>query len=76
MYARLEEAGHTLTRFTEELSFRMPTPEEARGLYLGTGVPVVDLIRVAYAGDEPVEVFLSVLAGDKHVFQYGFDAVD
>jgi GntR family transcriptional regulator len=76
VYARLEEAGHKLTRFTEELAFRMPTPEEARGLHLGTGVPVVDLIRVAYAGDEPVEVFVSVLAGDKHVFQYEFDAVD
>jgi GntR family transcriptional regulator len=76
VYARLEEAGHKLTRFTEELAFRMPTPEEARGLHLGAGVPVVDLVRVAYAGDEPVEVFLSVLAGDKHVFQYEFDAVD
>jgi GntR family transcriptional regulator len=76
VYARLEEAGHKLTRFTEELAFRMPTPEEARGLDLGPGVPVVDLIRVAYAGDEPVEVFVSVVAGDKHVFQYEFDAVD
>jgi len=76
VYARLEEAGHTLTRFTEELAARMPTPEEARGLQLGAGVPVVDLVRVAYSGQEPVEVFVSVLAGDRHVFQYEFDAID
>jgi UTRA domain len=31
VYARLEDAGHKLTRFTVELAFRMPTPEEARG---------------------------------------------
>ena len=76
VYARIEEAGHTLTRFTEELAFRMPTPEESHSLHLGAGVPVVDLVRVAYAGDTPVEVFVSVLAGDKHVFQYEFDAVE
>lgn len=74
VYARLEELGHQLTRFREELSFRMPTPDEARGLQLGAGVPVVDLIRTAYAGDTPVEVFVSVAAGDKHIFQYDFPA--
>ena len=30
IYARLEEQGHTLDRFTEEVTARMPTPEEAR----------------------------------------------
>ncbi|MQB02354.1 MAG: UTRA domain-containing protein, partial [Actinobacteria bacterium] len=74
VYARIEDAGHTLTRFTEELSFRMPTPDEARALHLGSGVPVIDLIRIAYAGDHPVEVFTAVMAGDKHIFQYEFPA--
>lgn len=74
VYARLEDEGHTLTRFTEELSFRMPTPDEARGLRLNTGVPVVDLTRVAYSNDQPVEVFTAVMAGDKHTFVYEFPA--
>ena len=30
IYARLEEQGHTLARFTEDVTARMPTPEEAR----------------------------------------------
>lgn len=76
VYARLEEHGHTLTRIVEELAFRMPTPEEARGLHLGSGVPVIDLTRTAYADDQPVEVFIAVMAGDKHTFIYEFAAPD
>lgn len=74
VYARLEEQGHRLTRFTEEMSFRMPTPSEVRSLDLSGGVPVVDLVRVAYSGEQPVEVLVSVLAGDKHVFSYEIPA--
>lgn len=74
VYARLEEQGHRLTRFTEDLSFRMPTPSEVRSLDLAGGVPVVDLVRVAYSDEQPVEVFVSVLAGDQHVFRYEIPA--
>ena len=48
IYARLEEQGHTLERFTEEVAARMPTPEEARVLALPPGVPVFRLVRTAY----------------------------
>ena len=41
IYARLEDAGHILARFTEEVGARMPTPEERRALQLATGVPVL-----------------------------------
>ena len=44
IYARLEEAGHTLGRFTEEVSARMPTPREARVLAMLPGVPVFRLV--------------------------------
>ena len=74
VYARLEERGHRLTRFHEELSFRMPTPSEVRALALDSGVPVVDLLRVAYAGEQPVELFMSVMAGDRHIFVYDIPA--
>jgi GntR family transcriptional regulator len=70
-YARIEETlGRRLTRFTEELTFRMPTPSETHRLRLGPGIPVVNLIRVAYAGDRPVECFVGVMAGDKHRLEY------
>jgi GntR family transcriptional regulator len=74
VYARIEEQGLRLTRYEEELKARMPTPDEIRSLHLPSGTPVLDLIRVAYAGDRPVEVLVSVVAADKHVFHYVFPA--
>jgi transposase len=70
VYARIEEQGLQLTRYEEELKARMPTPDETRSLNLASGTPVLDLIRVAYAGDRAVEVLVSVVAADKHVFHY------
>lgn len=69
-YARIEEAGHALTHFDEQLVFRMPDPTERWQLRLGPGVPVIDHTRVAWSGERPVECFLSVLAGDKYEFEY------
>lgn len=73
-HARLEELGHRLTHFVERLSVRMPYPREVRALRLEQGVPVVDLHQTAYAGDRPVECFVSVIAGDRYVFTYRIDA--
>ena len=74
-YARVEETGRRLTRFREELMARAATQREVRALRLPSGVPVVHLVRVAYdASGAAVEVFDSVVAADKHVFVYEFDA--
>jgi GntR family transcriptional regulator len=74
-YARLEERGHQLASFREELQARMPSEDEKRALMLQPGVPVVSLIRTAIdGGGRAVEVFDSVVAADKHVFQYDFSA--
>jgi GntR family transcriptional regulator len=63
IYARLEELGHTLERFTEDVSARMPTPEETRLLKLPPGVPVFRLVRTAYDVDgRPVKVCDTVMA--------------
>lgn len=74
-YARVEEAGHRLGRFREELAARAPQEREVRALDLASGEPVVSLRRVAFddAGT-PVEVFESVVAADRHVFVYEFSA--
>lgn len=74
LYARIEEQGHTLTHFDEELVFRMPRPYESSRLRLGPGVPVIQQTRVAYAGERPVECFRAVLAGDLHEFEYRINA--
>jgi GntR family transcriptional regulator len=63
IYARLEEAGHTLDRFTEEVAARMPTPEEARVLALPPGVPVFRLVRTAHDRDVPAQPVQGIALG-------------
>lgn len=75
IYARLEEQGHTLERFSEEVSVRMPTPDEARQLILPPGVPVFRLIRTAYTVDgRAVEVCDTLISGDAYVLAYELPA--
>jgi GntR family transcriptional regulator len=75
IYARIEELGHRLARFTEDVAARMPTPDEARLLRLGPGVPVFQLIRTAYdTGGEAVEVCDTVMAADRYVLSYELPA--
>lgn len=73
-YQRIEENGHHLTRFTERLTFRMPAQGEKHALQLDDGVPVIDFVRVAYAGEHPVEAFFAVMAGDRNRFEYVIEA--
>jgi GntR family transcriptional regulator len=75
IYARLEEQGHTLARFTEDVSARMPTPQEARLLNLSPGVPVFRLVRTAYDMDgRAVEVCDTVMAADAYQLSYELPA--
>lgn len=75
IYARLEDAGHRLARFTEEVSARMPTPEEARSLRLTAGTPVFGLVRTAYdTSGRAVEVCDTVMAADRFVLSYELPA--
>ena len=75
IYARLEEIGHTLARFTEDVAARMPTPDEARLLNLAPGVPVFRLVRTAYDTDgRAVEVCDTVMASDAYLLSYELPA--
>ena len=75
IYARLEEAGHTLDHFREEVGARMPTPEERRALQLSPGVPVLTLVRTAYDTEgRAVEVCDTVKAAYAYVLEYDFPA--
>jgi GntR family transcriptional regulator len=72
-FARLEEAGHELTEIVEELSTRMPSGPESVALQLPPGTPVMELVRTVYDQDRhPVEVMVSVIAGDMASFVYRF----
>lgn len=75
IYARLEELGHRLDHFTEEIRARMPLRDEARALKLAPGVPVFHLVRTAYDQDgRPVEVCDTVMSSDAYVLSYELPA--
>ncbi|MFC1439206.1 GntR family transcriptional regulator [Streptacidiphilus sp. N1-10] len=75
IYARLEELGHQLDHFDEEIRARMPTPDEAKTLRLAAGVPVIHLIRTAYDTEgRPVEVCDTLMAADAYVLAYQLPA--
>lgn len=75
IYRRIEELGHTLERFTEEVSARMPSPDEIRILRLSPGVPVFRLVRTAYdLNGRAVEVCDTVMASDAYVLNYELPA--
>jgi len=75
IYARLEEMGYKLSRFTEEVTARMPLPDESRALMLSGGVPVIHLIRIAYDTEGiPVEVCDTVMAADSFILSYELPA--
>jgi GntR family transcriptional regulator len=75
IYARLEENGHVLADFTEEVGARMPTPEERRILEIGPGVPVLTVLRTAYdTNDVAVEVCDMVKVAPAYLLEYEFSA--
>jgi GntR family transcriptional regulator len=75
IYARLEDLGHRLDHFDEEIRARMPSPQEVKTLRLASGVPVIHLIRTAYStGGRAVEVCDTVMAADAYVLAYQLPA--
>jgi GntR family transcriptional regulator len=63
-----------IARSVDEISGRMPTPDEVRQLRLPPGVPVFRILRTVYDSDgQPVEVQDSLAAGDRHGFCYEVD---
>ncbi|MEQ4197993.1 UTRA domain-containing protein [Streptomyces sp. YIM 103828] len=75
IYARLEELGHQLDHFEEEIRARMPSPTEVKTLQLAAGVPVIHLIRTAFdTAGRAVEVCDTVMAADAYVLSYQLPA--
>lgn len=75
IYARLEDAGHVLARFSEEVGARMPTQDERTALGIGPGIPVLTVVRTAYdTEDTPVEVCDTVKVAPAYLLQYDFAA--
>ncbi|MFD7164903.1 GntR family transcriptional regulator [Streptomyces violascens] len=66
-----EEKGHVMTRIDDEISARMPTPEELSYLELPEGVPVIEVLHTSLDQDgDPYEVTLFVMRADMNGLRY------
>jgi GntR family transcriptional regulator len=66
----LQELGHSQVGYVDELSTRMPSPEEATTLRLGTGTPVLVYARTGWTRKRPVRLTRTVFAGDRNRVVY------
>ena len=64
--ALLHELGYPQLRFRDELTSRMPTPEETAKLAIPPGVPVLVQYRTGYSRDDlPIKVTVTIWPGDR-----------
>jgi len=67
----IEQLGHEFASGVELIRARMPTPEEARLLEMGPGIPVVRLLHIDYdQQDRTLQVADDLYAGDRHEFTF------
>jgi GntR family transcriptional regulator len=67
----LQELGHEVVRRNDEISVRMPTPQEAQLLQIASGVPIMETLRTGYdAEGTPVALYFGVWPGDRHIMTY------
>lgn len=71
LYARFEERGHRITAIREEVSARMPTPDERDRLKVPAGVPVIEVRHTGIDQDErPFEVTCFTMRADLNGLDY------
>lgn len=74
LYDRLAEQGHRPVRFMEEIEVRRATSAEAGFLGVGDGMPVFEVVRVAYDQDgRALDVAVNVLSSYQWRLVYEWD---
>ena len=77
LYARFADLGHEITRVREEVTARMPTPEEVDGLAIPDGVPVLDVLHTGIdEQDRPFEVTRFIMRADLNGLDYQMPVED
>lgn len=66
----LRHIGHPQTAVRDEISSRMPTPEETTLLRLPVGTPVIQHVRIGHGHDRVVRVMVTIAPGDRHLLVY------
>lgn len=62
--------GVTQVGYFDEITTRMPTPEEARLLEVGAGVPVLLWTRTGYSDERPIRCTVTTFRGDLNQMNY------
>jgi len=75
IYARLEDRGHALTKFSESVQGRRASADERELLALSEGDPVLVVRRVAYSEAAPMEVCHQVKSAERWSLLYEWDVV-
>lgn len=71
LYARFSDLGYEITYTREEVMARMPTPDEANGLRLPDGVPVLVVLHTGLDQDrQPFEVTRFTMRADYSGLDY------
>jgi GntR family transcriptional regulator len=71
IFAHFERLGHRLTRFLEDVSARMPSPQEAKWLNVGRGVPVMEVFHTSFDQDGTAfEATRFLLPADRNVLTF------
>lgn len=71
IYGQFAAQGHVITHIREEITARMPSPDEAKQLEIPDGVPVIDLWHTGINADrQPFEVTHFVMRADFAALDY------
>jgi GntR family transcriptional regulator len=71
--ALMRAMGYEQERFADEVTARMPTPEEAHRLRIPPGVPVIVQTRTGYTAQRPVKTTVTVWPADRVRLVWEFD---
>jgi GntR family transcriptional regulator len=71
----MAEMGFPEVGYRDEISARMPTPEEARQLQMGTGTPLIDYTRTAATKDRAVRLTHTLYPADRNRLVYEIDDI-
>ncbi|WP_460495895.1 GntR family transcriptional regulator [Glycomyces tarimensis] len=71
LYARFEDRGHRIASIREEISSRMPDPDETERLSIPAGVPVIEVVHTGIDQDDrPFEVTCFTMRADLNGLDY------
>jgi len=66
----MAKAGHVEVGTVDEVTARMPTPEEARSLDIDPGVPVLLYYRTTYSDQRPLRLTRTLFPADRNTIVY------